>query len=292
MFRPSGFGSDDLTDRSPRHSHSPLWRNWSRRLPLLTLLGLAACGQQTGDFGRAQPDVLHQSLLPAAGNLIADRQRGELVSDFNQTDEERKLRDLGWGLVQPPHLKDWFGAALVELQRTRVLPEMDSRWNTKAYYELLRRDAYDSSETRWQRLIADMRTDAELVGPFWQQARQVKADDAARMRALDGRPDVTAGELHNATARVEENARLTDWVWRSLRFRLKSYRICIEKMQVETPTRRLWEVNQTWDALQSAIALAEQDTRVLRFANGQTVGGDRPSRYRSPNEIHEVVPQK
>ena len=252
---------------------------------------LAACSRPTGDFGRVEPSVLHDQILPGLGNRIASSKRDELVSDFNQTDNEKTLRDLAWQLVQPPHLKDWFGATLVEFQRTRVLPEMDQKWNTKAYYELLRRDDFISSETRWQRLISDMHTDEQLVGPFWKHARKVKADDVARAHTMDGRPDLTSGELYAATARIEENARVVDWVWRSMRFRLKSYRLCIERMLVETPTSRQWEVNQAWDSLQTAIALAEQDTSSLRFPNAQSVK-DRPSRYKSADEIHDVVPQK
>jgi hypothetical protein len=261
-------------------------------LPLLALaVPLAACDRPTGDFGRAEPGILHDEWMPALGNTIADRGRGELVSDYNKTDHEKTLRDRAWSLVSPPNLNDWVGRTLVEYQRTRILPEMDGRFDDKAYYAILRSERYTSSETRWQRVIDDMRTDAQLVGPFWKEVRKVRADDDARMHTVDGRPDLTPGELHDAYARVEENARLTDWVWRAMRFRLKSYRICIDRMLIETPTERQWEINRTWGDLQTAIALAEQNTHELRFARVADAG-PRPSRYTSPNEINEPVPQK
>ena len=252
---------------------------------------LTGCGETMGDFGRPEPSVLHDSLLPALGKVVADQGRGELVSDFNQTDREKTLRDQAWLLVQPPHLHDWFGDTLVEFQRTRLLPELDSKFNARAYYELLRRDAFISSETRWHRLVSDMNTDAQLVGPFWQQLRGVNADDAARVSALDHRGDLTPAELHNAYARIDENARLADWVWRSMRFRLKSYRLCIDRMLVETPTDQQWAVNQAYDRLQTAIALAEQNTSELHV-NPALLASAKPSRYTSPNQIHDVVPIK
>ncbi len=266
---------------------------WKASIPLaaLAFLQLTGCGQTMGDFGRPEPSVLHDSILPSLGNMVADQGRGELVSDFNKTDREQTTRDRAWALVQPPHLHDWFGDTLVEAQRTRVLPEMDSKFNAKAYYELLRRDNFISSETRWQRLINDMNTDAQLVGPFWRDLRAVNADDAQRVRSMDHRADLTPAELHNAYARIDENARLADWVWRSLRFRLKSYRICIDRMLVETPTDRQWDVNKAYDDLQTAIALAEQNTSDFHF-NPDQIASLKRSRYTSPNQIHEVVPQK
>jgi hypothetical protein len=167
--------------------------------------------------------------------------------------------------------------------KASALPELDSKYDALAYYQLLRRDPYISSETRWQRLIDDMTKDADLIGPFWEQLRKVNADDAQRVRSMDHRTDLTPGELHNAYARIDENARLADWVWRSMRFRLKSYRICIDRMLVETPTERQWQVNKTYDALQTAIALAETGSAEGR--GGFEVAVVKHSRYLSPYEI-------
>ncbi|MDR3494904.1 MAG: hypothetical protein P4L82_09890 [Ancalomicrobiaceae bacterium] len=250
-------------------------------------LAATACGRPTGDFGRAEPSLLHDSWLPFVGDQFAGA-RGELVSDFNRTDNEQTLRDRAWALVEPPHLHDWFGEMLVEGQRTRVLPEIDQKFNIKAYYELLRRDPFKSSETRWQRLLFDMRTDAQLIGPFWREVRRVKADDAARLHSVDGRKDLTPAELYNATARIEENARLVDWVWRAMRFRLKSYRLCIDRMLIETPTERTMEINVAWDSLQSTIAMAEQDTHDLRFP-ASAAASPRPSRFAAQPTANEPV---
>lgn len=264
----------------------------ARLAPALALATvLAACSQDVGDFGRPQPGVLHDTLMPKAGNYAAENVRGELVSAYDFTDNEVELRKRAWALVQPPNQHDWFGNSLVELQRTRILPEIDTKYDARAYYQIIRRQDFASSETRWQRLIDDMRVDAGLIGPFWGSLRQVNADDAERVHALDRRRDLTPGELHDAYARIDENARLADWVWRAMRFRLKSYRICIDRLEVETPTRRLWEVNEAFDKLQAAIAQAEAGSAGLRLALVQA-GPAKASRYTMQKEIHEVVPQK
>lgn len=263
-----------------------------RRAALLLLVagvGLAGCARETGDFGRAPPNALDDRVKPFLGGEIARWGRGELVSDFNRTDREGTLRDRAWALVRAPHAEDWFGHLLVEGQRTRILPEIDSRFVPSGYYAYLRRDDFRSSEARWNRLLLDMRADTGLVGPFWAEARRAREDDALRLRAVDGRNDVAPEELRDAYARIDENARVVDWVWRALRFRLAAYRMAIDRMQVETPTDRIWEVNETWRAFRRAIEVAEADFP----AEKRTVAGSpRRSRYGLGAGIQEVVPQK
>ncbi|WP_407047998.1 hypothetical protein [Methyloraptor flagellatus] len=257
---------------------------------LLVLLALTACGRPTGDFDRAAPSVLHDNLLPAVGDIVAKNGREELVSGFNRTDNEVTLRDRAWALVQVAHARDWFGLSLTEGQRTRILPEIDQRFDPNGYYNFLRKDKFRSSEARWNRLLADIRADTGLIGPFWAEVRKVKADDDQRIAALNARRDLSPTELYDAYARVDENARVVDWVWRAMRFRVKAYRIAIDRMQIETPTERLYEINSAWGDLQAAIAEAELASGAA-FANR---GGppERHSRYSTGAGIQEKVPQK
>jgi hypothetical protein len=257
-------------------------------LAAVTAGALAGCARDTGDFGRAPPNALDDRVKPFLGDMTARHLRGELVSDFNRTDREGTLRDRSWAIVRAPHAEDWFGHLLVEGERTRILPEIDSRFDPAGYYGYLRRDPYRSSEARWNRLLLDMRADAELVGPFWREARRVRDDDGLRLRAVDGRGDVAAEELRDAYARVDENARVVDWVWRALRFRLAAYRTAIDRMQVETPTDRLWEINEAWRAFGRAIETAEADFPAVPRRTASPIR----SRYATGSGIREVVPQK
>ncbi len=254
-------------------------------LPVL----LAGCGRPTGDFGRAEPSVLHDRVMPAAGELVAEWDRREVVSDFNRTDREGTLRDRAWALVRPPHVRDWFGATAVELERTRILPEIDYAFDPQGYYNYLRRDPFISSETRWNRAIADMRGDTGLIGPFWSEARRVRDDDALRLRALDERRGGAPEELRNAYARIDENARVVDWVWRSMRLRVAAYRDAIDRMMVETPSQRRLEAEAAWIELRGAIGRAEADMPATprRMAGSPTL-----SRYTKGETIKVDVPQK
>lgn len=267
-----------------------------RRSPALVLalaVGLpgvlAGCGRPVGDFGRTEPSYLHDRLMPASGDAIAEWDRREVVSTFNRTDGEGTLRDRAWALIRAPHVRDWFGETLIELQRTRILPEIDHAFDPKGYYNYLRRDPYVSSETRWNRLIADMRTDTGLIGPFWAEAKRVRDADALRLHALDQRSGGAPEELQNAYARIDENARVVDWVWRSMRLRVTAYRDAIDRMMVETPSQRRAEAELAWTTLRSAITEAEAG---LPNAPRRSFGPVQHSRYSNGASIRDVVPQK
>ncbi len=250
---------------------------------------LAGCGRPTGDFGRAEPSVLHDRVMPALGERIAEWDRREVVSDFNRTDREVGLRDRAWALVRAPHVRDWFGETLVEFERTRIVPEIDYAFDPKGYYNHLRKDPFVSSETRWNRAIADMRIDAGLIGPFWGDARRVREADAHRLRALDERRGGAPAELSNAYARVDENARVVDWVWRAMRLRVAAYRDTIDRMMVETPSDRRFEAEIAWTELRRAIDRAEAG---MPTAPRRLAGRPAPSRYTKSETITEKVPQK
>lgn len=264
-----------------------------RSLVVLTFavpLVLAGCARPTGDFGRAEPSAVHDGLMPAIGEKIAEWDRNEVVSGFNRTDHEVALRDRAWALVRAPHVRDWFGDTLIELQRTRILPEVDHAFDPAGYYNFLRRDPFVSSDTRWNRLIADMRSDATLVGPFWVEAKRVREDDAARLRALDQRHGASPSDLQNAYARIDENARVGDWVWRAMRLRVAAYRDAIDRMSVETPSQRRYEAELAWTALRSAIGEAEAG--LPPASRRAPVRPGERSRYATGAGMRDVVPQK
>ncbi len=220
------------------------------RLALILALGLAACGRPTGDFGRARPSALHDDLLPAAGAAIA-RRYGEPVSAFNLTDDERELRDRAWTFVRPPHAGDWWMATEVEGQRTRVSPVADPGFDPARYYDHLRSDPFRSSEARWSRVMEDITADALLVPPFCDVAARVRRADVERLAAARR---VASPEpwVIEAEERVFENNEVMSWAWRAREYRLASYRIAIDRLQVETPSDRLFEANRAFAALAGA----------------------------------------
>jgi hypothetical protein len=55
-----------------------------------------------------------------------------------------------------------------------------------------------------------------------------------------------------AWARVDENNAVMDWVWRALDYRLRAYRFAIDRLEVETPSRQLYDANRAHMALAAA----------------------------------------
>lgn len=223
----------------------------------LTSMLLAACVRPTGDFDRARPSVIHDDLMPAVGDGAA-RLRGDPVSEFNYTDDEKLMRDRGWTLIRPPWTKDWIGGTKVELARTRVLPETDGRVPPDLYFHYLRSDKFRSSNARYDKIASDATGDADLVMPFCEVALRVKKADDERLRALRSRPITTEEAFAGAKARVWENRVMIKWVGQALRFRIIAYKKALDGLEIETPTEnRVWKVNTAIRQLEGQVQIAE-----------------------------------
>jgi len=224
----------------------------TRPIAALLLAALATgCGRPVGDFGRAEPGALHDEWMPSLGRTLA-RHRDEPVSDFRLTDKERELRDRSWHMIAPPHAEDWIGATKVELRRTRIWSDARTSADRTAYFRYLVAEPFRSSDARFTRIVEDMRADRELIHPFARLALAVERLDRERERALENRRHVSRRDVRNARARIAENRRRISWVRHALRFRLASYRYAIDKLELETPSDRLFAANRAYDKLKRA----------------------------------------
>ena len=220
-------------------------------------LALSACVRPTGDFDRARPSVIHDDLMPAVGENAA-RLRGDPVSKFNYTNDEELLRDRGWTLIRPPWTKDWIGGTMVELSRTRVLPETEGRVPPDLYLIYLRSDKFRSSDARYDKIAADATGDAELVMPFCEVALRVQKADDERLRVLRNQPVTTQETYDGAKARVWENRVMIKWVGQALRYRIIAYKKALKGLEIETPSQdRVWKVNNAIRELEGQVRLAE-----------------------------------
>ncbi|QFT68591.1 hypothetical protein FIU93_17490 [Labrenzia sp. THAF35] len=224
---------------------------------VLIAVSLAACTRPTGDFDRARPSVIHDRVMPAAGDEAA-RLRGDPVSKFNYTNDEKLMRNRGWTLIRPPWTKDWIGGTMVELSRTRVLPEVEGRVPSDLYLIYLRSDKFQSSDARYDKIAADASGDAELVMPFCEVALRVKAADDERLRVLQNKPVKSEETYEGAKARVWENRVMIKWVGQALRYRIIAYKKALDGLEIETPTRdRVWKVNNAIRELEGQVRIAE-----------------------------------
>ncbi|MBH0237171.1 hypothetical protein [Methylobrevis albus] len=237
-------------DQTPR-AFGRVRRTAAAVLLLTAALATAGCTRPEGDFGRARPSYLHDDLMPVVGARSA-AMRGEPVSPFNRTDTERLLGDQSWSLVRPPHAGQWWMAVAAELQRTRLTAATDLRFDPGGYYAHLRAGDYRSSEARWGKAAADALADAELLPPFCHVVRLVRRDDAERLAVLGRRGGMDDDEYASAEARVAENEALIAWAGRAVGYRIVAYREAIDRLEVETPSRQLFETNRALDTLVAA----------------------------------------
>src|SRR5690606_31530706 len=107
------------------------------------------------------PSVQNDVLMPAGGRFVA-RQRGEAVSNFNQTDQEREMHDRTWRFLVAAHSRDWMFDGDAELQRTRIGRAKDYLYAPTRYYAWLKREHYQSSRVRYatlnRHILADLDT--------------------------------------------------------------------------------------------------------------------------------------
>lgn len=203
----------------------------------ITCALLTACSRPTGDFGRAAPNFAHDHAGPNLGKLFA-LQRKETVSLFARTDEELKLENAAWTIVRPLHAKDWISGSLIEGRRTRIFPDINKTLDYRAYLFWHRIERFNSSEARWNRIIADIRADQGAVSPFYDQARVVYAIDAQRLKFLEETDGIEPIYRKNTRARLLENEQLIDLALRSFQFRYKAYDFAITRMLLEFPSPR------------------------------------------------------
>jgi len=266
-------GANPNANAKADQNGSPLWRRLGRAyapmvLPVLAVAILTGCTRPTGDFNRAEPSVIHDTIMPAMGEQAA-RLRGDPVSKFNMTNDEKLLRDRAWALIRPPWVEDWIGGTIVELSRTRALPELEGRVPVDLYYTFLRTDKFRSSDARYDRIASDANGDAELVPPFCVIATRVRKADQERLRVLENKKLTTSELYDGAKARVWENRVTIRWVGQALRYRIKAYKTALDSLEIETPTGdRLWQVNTAIRKLEGQVRLAEK---------GCDVGGTAPN---------------
>lgn len=199
---------------------------------LCLAIGLGGCSG--GDFGRARPDVRSDDMHRWIG-VEATGSVGLPASQFQLTDNERQLRDLAYPLIEPPHFRP--------AKRTVVgdYKPMPSPWREKvafdrtAYGKLLLDEPHRSHASRYAQLMDDVRNDLTRFDSFFPVADRVIGLDRKRHASLKYISELSPGERADATARMEENALIVQWVQQCLQRRVSSYRWALERLVVHAP---------------------------------------------------------
>jgi hypothetical protein len=235
------------------------------RICSIGLIALAAAGcVETGDFGRPKPSIWNDVVLPTTGSVSA-QVRGEAISSFTYTDDEKEMRDRAWRFLMPAHERSWFATILSNLARTRILPPSVNATGLETYHRAVAGGPARSPASRYRRLAEDAVADRKLIAPFAAVASRVMAADVVRLRALPHVGLLTHADADDAVARVAENRCLIDWVRYETHARLEQYRYALEHLFIEAPQseavaaeRSLAELaaqRQALDALAAGIGL-------------------------------------
>lgn len=242
---------------------------------MLLLLAAASCARPTGDFGRADPGVLHDEIMPAIGSVRAEL-AGEPVSKFNIADEEREMRDRVWRFLVAPHANDWFYDTVVELQRTRIASLADHRFEPGRYYRWLRQTDFRSSATRFRAVSDHIAADLGTMPETFRSICAVIELDRQRTAASAGLGGRLSGDVRS---RRFENQSHIAWFVRAARYRYDAYSLALDNLLVETPHRSAVEVDAMLGALAVQVERAERGefcTGSLRLGAG--AGAPLPSR--------------
>jgi hypothetical protein len=233
--------------------------------PALALLALTLLGgcNTTGDFGRVRSSLVPDNIHAWVGRKAAAA-NGDPVSQFPLTDDERTLRDLAYPLIEPPYDRQRWYSVLGEYGLLGHLGPTE--YVTTAYAAHLVSEPVRSANTRYTRLIDDVRNDVERIDPFFAMARRVIDIDGKRHKSMAYIPSLSGPERGDALARINENALVIAWVHRSLTERAAAYRFALERLVVGTPAPA---------AADAERAITLMTTRIAQYplVEGPPLGG-------------------
>lgn len=215
-----------------------------RGLVLAAFVLLAGCSN--GDFGEVRPmlvrDDVHDWLGPAA---VAPNE----PSRFEVTDDERRLRDLAFPLIEPPYDRQRFNSVTLEYGANGAAGVTDA-----SYANYLLGSNFRSPSGRYAQLNDDIRNDTTRLPQFFETATRVLDIDAKRKKSLAYVSSLSEGERNDALRRVRENSSLVSLVRTRLTQRVSAYRFALERLVIMTPSSQAVEVEQSLNQLRALIA--------------------------------------
>jgi hypothetical protein len=204
---------------------------WALTL-FLALLALGGCSG--GDFYRTRQDFRSDDMH----RWIGEEATGSLglpASHFQLTESERKLRDLAYPFIEPPHSRPAWKSVFGDYQ------PLPSPWRQKvvfdrtAYGRLLIDEPHRTHASRYAQLIDDVRDDLTRFEPFYATAIGVLDLDRKRNASLAHVSQLSPAEYSDAVARMEENTLVVQWVQQCLEQRISSYRWALERLVIQAP---------------------------------------------------------
>jgi hypothetical protein len=202
-----------------------------RALAVIGLVGcVAGCGIN-GDFGRMRPSLVHEDTHAWIGPAAAGGKAGT-AKKHQLTDEERRLRDLAYPLIEPPYDRNQWYSVVGEIG---LLHQMEFRSKRTDYASRLMTTPYRSQTARYNKLLEDIRNDAVRLDPFFAVAHYVTDMDRKREKSMAHVSGLTPEDRFNTLQSIKENRAIVRWVRSSLEERAASYRIALEQLVIAAP---------------------------------------------------------
>jgi len=229
-------------------------RAMPRTLPLIVALLaaplLSGCGLST-DFDEINPSLVRDNIHDWIGR---DDAKGEAVSPstFELTDEERRLRDLAYPLIEPPYLRHKAYSVINEYGLNPGIQKQMA--NPAAYYDHMMDDKARSPTSRYAKLTEDIRNDSERLPQFFSTASRVIDLDVKRKKSLAFIPGLTESERANTLNRIRENGRVIAEVRASLGRRVANYRYALERLVISSPSPEAVSVEQALNRLHTEVS--------------------------------------
>jgi hypothetical protein len=235
----------------PKDWRARIQRHWIVLANLLLLLGGCVTN---GDFGRVRPELVDDEIHDWVGR-DAVAAVGGTPSEFPLTDDERRLRDLAFPLIEPPYDRNRFDSVWREYGLGRTPTAARLPFNRAAYSVRLSETYRRSEASAYAQIVTDSRNDVERIEPFFAVADRVTDMDARRAKSIAYVAHLSGGEYANAANRNLENAAIIGWVCRSLHDRGASYRFALEHLVIAAPSISAVEVERSLNLLYSRIGI-------------------------------------
>jgi hypothetical protein len=222
-----------------------------RRCSVLAVAFLLGGCVTNGDFGRVRPELVNDDIHDWVGRDAAAAV-GVPASEFPLTDDERRLRDLAFPLIDPPYDRNRFDSVWREYGFGHSASQ--GYVFHRAAYWIRAAETYRRSEaSAYAQIMTDARNDVERIGPFFTVADRVVDIDAKRAKSIAHVKHLSGAEYANAANRNVENAAIIGWVCRSLHDRGASYRYALEHLVIAVPSPSAAEAEQSLNLLYARI---------------------------------------
>ena len=227
----------------------------SASLPALILLatGFMLAGCAGGDFGRTREDFRNDDMHRWLG-AEATGSVGLKASQFQLTDYERQLRDQAYPLIEPPHSRPAWKTVFGEYQTIASPWRQKVVFDRTAYGRQLIDEPHRSDASRYSQLIDDVRDDITRFEPFYSTAARVLELDRKRNASMAHVSQLSPRERADASARMDENTLIVQWVQQCQERRISSYRWALERLVVHGPDNIAAEADRLINELAALAA--------------------------------------